>query len=85
MKSLGHPLFHDLEYGGDRILKGTTSTKYKRFIENCFNHIQGQALHAKTLGFSHPVSGGLIQLNSGLPAGFQAILDKWDKYTGGDC
>jgi 23S rRNA pseudouridine1911/1915/1917 synthase len=84
MKSIGHPLFHDLEYGGDSILKGTTNAKYKRFIENCFNLISGQALHAKTLGFTHPISNEFIQLNSDLPAGFQAILDKWDKYTGGD-
>lgn len=81
MKSIGHPLFHDLEYGGDSILKGTTNAKYKRFIENCFNLISGQALHAKTLGFNHPVSNEYIQLNSELPAGFQAILDKWEKYV----
>ncbi len=82
MKSLGHPLFNDFEYGGDRILKGTTSAKYKRFIENCFELLSGQALHAKTLGFTHPVTKEFIQLNSTLPLGFQGVLDKWEKYIG---
>lgn len=82
MKHIGHPLFNDLEYGGNVILKGLSSSKYKRFIENCFELITGQALHAKTLGFEHPVSGEFIQLNSELPEGFQAILEKWEKYIG---
>ena len=84
MKYIGHPLFGDLEYGGDKILKGTTNAKYKKFIENCFELIDGQALHAKTLGFQHPIKDEYIQLNSELPKGFQAILDKWHKYTGQD-
>lgn len=84
MKYIGHPLFGDLEYGGDRILKGTTNAKYKKFIENCFGLIDGQALHAKTLGFQHPTKDEYIQLDSELPVGFQAILDKWTKYTGTD-
>lgn len=83
MKYIGHPLFHDLEYGGDAILKGTTNAKYKRFIENCFALLDGQALHAKTLGFQHPETGEFIQLNSELPDGFQTILNKWEKYIGG--
>ncbi len=82
MKHIGHPLFHDLEYGGDVILKGTPSAKYRRFVENCFELIDGQALHAKTLGFKHPETGEEIQLNSELPSGFQAVLDKWEKYIG---
>lgn len=81
MKYIGHPLFHDLEYGGDRILKGTTSSKYKRFIENCFELIDGQALHAKTLGFQHPDKEEYIRLDSELNEGFQEILNKWDRYT----
>src|SRR5690606_27858835 len=81
MKSIGHPLFHDLEYGGDKILKGTTSAKYKSFIDNCFNLIPGQALHAKTLGFQHPESREFLSFNSELPEGFQQILAKWRKYT----
>ena len=71
-----------MEYGGDSILKGTTNSKYKKFIENCFDLLPGQALHAKTLGFTHPRTGENIQLNSELPTGFQKVLDKWDKYTG---
>ena len=82
MKYIGHPLFYDLEYGGNKILKGTTSAKYKRFIENCFELLSGQALHAKTLGFRHPVKDEFIELSSDLPKSFQSVLDKWDKYTG---
>lgn len=81
MKHLGHPLFNDLEYGGDQLVKGTPSQKYKAFVENCFGLIPGQALHAKTLGFSHPVSGKWMQFDSGLPEGFQKILEKWRSYT----
>jgi len=80
MKYIGHPLFHDLEYGGDRILKGTTNSKYKKFIENCFGLIEGQALHAKTLGFQHPDRDEYIRLTSELNDGFQEILNKWDRY-----
>ena len=82
MKYIGHPLFHDLEYGGDKILKGTSNAKYKRFIENCFDLLPGQALHAKTLGFEHPRTGEYIRLTSDLPEGFQAVLYKWEKYIG---
>lgn len=81
MKHIGHTLFHDLEYGGDRILKGTTNSKYKRFIENCFDLLKGQALHAKTLGFQHPVEDKFVQLNSDLPDGFSKVIEKWEKYT----
>lgn len=81
MKHIGHPLFNDNEYGGDRIVKGTTSTSYKRFIENCFEKIPGQALHAKTLGFKHPVTGKDMKFDSPLAEGFVDILAKWDTYT----
>ncbi len=81
MKYIGHPLFYDLEYGGDTILKGTSNSKYKKFIENCFSLLSGQALHAKTLGFQHPSKDEYIRLNSDLPPGFQQVLDKWEKYT----
>lgn len=81
MKHIGHPLFHDLEYGGDSILKGTTHTKYKQFIDNCFQLIPGQALHAKTLGFKHPVTGADLSFDSDLPEGFQELLKKWEIYT----
>jgi 23S rRNA pseudouridine1911/1915/1917 synthase len=81
MKHLGHPLFNDLEYGGNSILKGTISTNYKKFIENCFELIPGQALHAATLGFIHPVSKEFLQFESKIPEGFAKILDKWSSYT----
>ena len=80
-KHIGHPLFHDLEYGGDRILKGTTFTKYRQFIENCFKLIEGQALHAKTLGFTHPETDKFVSFDSPLPEGFINLLDKWRQYA----
>ncbi len=81
MKHIGHPLFNDFEYGGDKILKGTTFSKYKQFVENCFGMIPGQALHAKTLGFTHPKTGELMEFSSDLPEGFVNIIDKWRVYT----
>jgi 23S rRNA pseudouridine1911/1915/1917 synthase len=80
MKYLGHPLFNDIEYGGDQIVKGTTSTKYKQFIDNCFQLIPGQALHAKTLGFDHPETGQRLFFDSELPKGYQDLLLKWNNY-----
>ena len=81
MKHLGHPLFNDLEYGGDQIVRGTTSTKYKQFIDNCFRLLPGQALHAKTLGFDHPETGERLFFDSELPQGYSDILLKWHNYT----
>ncbi|MDX1651288.1 MAG: RluA family pseudouridine synthase [Brumimicrobium sp.] len=83
MKHIGHPLFNDMEYGGDKVLKGTTFTKYKQFIENCFSLIDGQALHAKTLGFEHPKTKEYMRFDSDLPQGFQQILEKWRNYLSG--
>lgn len=83
LKSIGHPLFNDLEYGGDSIKRGTTSGAYKQFIQNCFDLIPGQALHAKTLGFEHPETHIQMQFDSELPEGFQEILRKWESYTKG--
>lgn len=80
MKYIGHTLFNDKEYGGDSILKGTISAKYRKFVENCFELIPGQALHAKTLGFHHPASNKLIELDSELPEGFKTILAKWEVF-----
>ncbi|MFR9651889.1 MAG: RluA family pseudouridine synthase [Rikenellaceae bacterium] len=77
----GHPLFNDERYGGDKILKGTTFSKYKQFVENCFAMMPRQALHAKTLGFIHPVSGEKMSFDSEIPADFVALIDKWDSYT----
>lgn len=82
-KWVGHPLFNDAEYGGDRVLKGTSFTKYKQFIENCFQILPRQALHAKTLAFTHPKSGKWMEFDSPLPTDMQTVLDKWDKYLVG--
>lgn len=79
-KWAGHPLFNDPEYGGDRILKGTTFTKYKQFVENCFQILPRQALHAKTLAFTHPETKEWMEFNSELPDDMQQVLEKWDRY-----
>lgn len=80
MKSIGHTLFNDAEYGGDRILKGTIYTKYKQFVENCFGLCPRCALHAKTLGFDHPVTGERMFFDSPLPSDMAALIDKWSHY-----
>lgn len=80
MKHIGHPLFNDNEYGGDKILKGENTQKYKQFIENCFSLIPGQALHAKTLGFIHPETSKSLFFESELPQGYRELLDKWSNY-----
>ncbi len=77
----GHPLFNDSRYGGDRILKGTTFSKYKQFIENCFTLLPRQALHARSLGFVHPTTGEEVYFESALPEDLQAVIDKWEVYT----
>ena len=81
MKHIGHPLFNDNEYGGDKILKGLSSNKYNQFIKNCFDLLPRQALHAKTLGFTHPVSGEVVQFTSEIPTDIEAVLKKWRVYT----
>ena len=83
MKYIGHPLFNDGTYGGDRIVKGTVFTKYKQFIDNCFGILTRQALHAKELGFIHPVTGKWIQFDSELPDDMNHVIEKWRNYTGG--
>lgn len=82
-KHIGHPLFGDKEYGGDKIVKGTVFTKYRQFVQNCFKMMPNQALHAKSLGFEHPKTGERIYEEAELPENFQALLDKWGKYTEG--
>ena len=82
-QSMAHPLFNDPEYGGDRILRGTTFTKYKQFVQNCFDLLPGQALHAKTLGFVHPSSGLDLLFEAPLPDGFSNVLNKWRNYIQG--
>ncbi|MBT6809348.1 MAG: RluA family pseudouridine synthase [Flavobacteriales bacterium] len=80
-KHIGHPLFNDEEYGGDRILKGTTFTKYKQFVQNCFKICDRQALHAKSLEFLHPTTEKEMKFDSDLPEDFSILLDKWRKYA----
>ncbi|QCW99197.1 RluA family pseudouridine synthase [Aggregatimonas sangjinii] len=81
MKYIGHTLFNDERYGGDRILKGTTFTKYKQFVENAFKILPRQALHAKTLGFIHPVSGKQMQFDSEIPKDMADCIEKWKEYS----
>ena len=81
LKYIGHTLFNDFEYGGDQILKGTTFSKYKQFIINCFQLLPRQALHAKSLGFEHPATGERQFFESELPEDMVAVLEKWRKYT----
>jgi 23S rRNA pseudouridine1911/1915/1917 synthase len=78
-----HPLFNDPEYGGDAILRGTTFTRYKQFVQNCFNLMPGQALHARSLGFVHPSSGKEVSFEANLPPGFEQVLHKWRTYLSG--
>ena len=82
MNYIGHPLFNDARYGGDRILKGTLYTKYKQRIDNCFALCPRQALHAKTLGFVHPRTKKGISLDSEIPSDMSALLEKWRRYAG---
>ena len=76
----GHPLFNDARYGGDRILKGTTFSKYKQFIENCFSALPRQALHARSLGFVHPTTREDVYFESELPEDLKTVIDKWEMY-----
>jgi 23S rRNA pseudouridine1911/1915/1917 synthase len=81
MKHIGHTLFNDERYGGERILKGTTFTKYKQFVENCFKVLPRQALHAKTLGFKHPTTGEFMRFNSPIPDDIEQCIEKWRGYS----
>ncbi|MDO4229097.1 MAG: RluA family pseudouridine synthase [Capnocytophaga sp.] len=80
MKHIGHTLFNDERYGGDKILKGTTFAKYKQFVENCFEVLPRQALHAKTLGFEHPTTGQFLRFDSELPDDMLRCIEKWRNY-----
>ncbi|NDW17469.1 RluA family pseudouridine synthase [Dysgonomonas sp. 216] len=81
MKHIGHTLFNDERYGGDHILKGTTFTKYKQFVQNCFQVCPRQALHARMLGFVHPRTGEKMIFETPMPDDMEQLLDKWRKYT----
>jgi 23S rRNA pseudouridine1911/1915/1917 synthase len=82
MKHIGHTLFADSTYGGDKILKGTIFTKYRQFVDNCFQLCPRQALHAKTLGFIHPENKENIFFESPLPPDIEQVIDKWRRYIG---
>jgi 23S rRNA pseudouridine1911/1915/1917 synthase len=81
MKYIGHPLFNDDTYGGDKIVKGTVFTKYKQFVDNCFDVCKRQALHARTLGFTHPSTGEEMLFESALPEDIEQVIEKWRKYS----
>ncbi len=81
LKHIGHTLFNDERYGGDKILKGTTFTKYKQFVDNCFKALPRQALHARTLGFIHPTTGELKRFESTIPDDMELCLEKWRNYS----
>lgn len=80
-KHIGHPLFSDERYGGDKILRGTTFPKYRQFVENCFKICPRQALHAKTLGFEHPETHERMNFDSAIPEDMQNLIDKWRGYS----
>ena len=81
MKHIGHPLFNDDFYGGDKIVKGTVYSKYKQFVDNCFNICKRQALHAKTLGFIHPSTGEEMLFDTSLPEDISQVIEKWRAYS----
>lgn len=81
MRHIGHPLFNDASYGGDAILKGTTFSHYRQFVENCFAVMPRQALHAMVLGFEHPRTGKHVHFESPLPPDFTACLERWRNYV----
>ncbi len=81
LKHIRHPLFSDAIYGGDKILKGTVFSKYKQFVENCFQLMSRQALHAQTLGFLHPTLRKQLLFEAPLPNDFESVLEKWRRYS----
>ena len=83
MKYIGHPLFNDELYGGDRIVKGTVFSKYKQFIDNCFSICPRHALHAYQLGFIHPETREPLFFESKLPEDMEGLIEKWRAYTSG--
>ena len=83
MQHIGHPLFNDASYGGDKILKGNASGKYKQFIENCFELCNRQVLHAQSLGFIHPHTKAFVHFESKFPKDTEVLLEKWESYADG--
>ena len=80
MKHIGHPIFNDSTYGGDRILKGTVFSKYKSFVDNCFKILNRQALHAGVLGFKHPAGNKEMRFESPMPDDIRKVIEKWENY-----
>lgn len=80
MEYLKHPIFNDERYGGDKILRGTVFSKYKQFVQNCFELMPRHALHAKSLGFTHPVTGEEMNFSSELPPDMSQVIEKWRNY-----
>ena len=83
MRHIGHPLFADGRYGGFEILRGNRTGSYRQFVENCFKICPRQALHAKTLGFVHPLTGLQMDLTSQLPPDLEQLISRWRKYING--
>jgi len=83
MKHTGHPLFNDVRYGGDQVLRGTQSGSYNSFIRNCFAICPRQALHARTLGFRHPRTGEEMDFTTPLPGDMAQLVERWRTYAGG--
>ena len=81
LKHIGHTLFNDERYGGEKILKGTSFSKYKQFVENCFKILPRQALHARTLGFEHPTTGKFLKFEAPIPEDISSCLEKWRNYA----
>jgi 23S rRNA pseudouridine1911/1915/1917 synthase len=81
MKYIGHPLFNDELYGGDKIVKGTVFSKYKQFVENCFAICPRHALHARTIGFIHPGTGKEVIFESEIPEDMSTVIEKWRNYV----
>jgi len=81
MKHIGHPIFNDKTYGGDRVVKGNKFTNYKKFVENNFKLMPRQGLHAKSLGFVHPTTNQKVLFESELPEDFLGVIDRWKKYN----
>ena len=83
MEYIGHPLFNDERYGGDRILKGTTFSKYRQFVENCFRLMPRHGLHARSLGFVHPTTGESVYFESEMPDDMRSVVERWRNYVAG--
>jgi 23S rRNA pseudouridine1911/1915/1917 synthase len=82
MKHIGHTLFNDARYGGNEILKGNRTAKYQQFVKNCFEICPRQALHARTLGFTHPTTGRYMNFDSELPDDITHLIEKWRSFAG---